>query len=454
MDAEIQFGDVEEERPRMMRRPDENRHYAVSTCGAPREAELRVYVDLDAMLEMESHAVSNTNVELGGVLLGGQYVDHDGRAFVIVSDCLRADHYEATKGSFKFTHDTWSDISRRLEEYPNDLRMVGWYHTHPDWGVFLSGMDIFICENFFNKPLDLALVIDPCRGDRGWFQWASQHRRGPQRMGGFYLTSSRFREEELEHWARMLEGSVEMPLATRSGSQMSGGYGAPVVNVVQDRSSQWTQVAVLGSLALQTMLVALLAWGVIARSDGVDGKVAQKLKEQEIALNEKRETLDHIAARLSDTDENFVKSYEDTELERRSLKTALDTASRFQRAQNTELEKLQEEIGEWKKYEKKVTDEHEVLKKENLELKARNKELTAALNEKPGSLPAWFDLKSPWLWTIIGITVVAVVCGVLIFRSPRPVDDESAENEDLSSSPRGNSPTSPSKEMPDETNTR
>jgi proteasome lid subunit RPN8/RPN11 len=41
--------------------------------------------------------------------------------------------------------------------------MVGWYHTHPDWGVFLSSMDMFICDNFFNK-LDVAYVIDPWRG--------------------------------------------------------------------------------------------------------------------------------------------------------------------------------------------------------------------------------------------------------------------------------------------------
>src|SRR5687768_15044237 len=133
MDSEIEFGDVEEERPRTMRRPDEDRHFSVANCGAPRDSDLRIYVDLDAMVDMENHAQTNTSVELGGVLLGGQYVDSENRPFVIVSDCLRADHFEATKGSFKFTHETWSDIQRRLEEYPEDLRMVGWYHTHPDW---------------------------------------------------------------------------------------------------------------------------------------------------------------------------------------------------------------------------------------------------------------------------------------------------------------------------------
>src|SRR5262245_25919176 len=100
---------------------------------------------------MEDHAQSDTTVELGGVLLGGVHEDEDGKPFVVVTDSLRAQHYESTKGSFKFTHDTWSQITREREEFPAELQMVGWYHTHPDWGVFLSGMDMFICDNFFNR---------------------------------------------------------------------------------------------------------------------------------------------------------------------------------------------------------------------------------------------------------------------------------------------------------------
>ena len=167
MDDGIQFGEVEEVSREKRLRPDQNKHYAIVEYESPREGELPVFVDLDTMRDMESHAVTDTSVELGGVLLGGQYEDEDGNPFVLVSDSLRAEHYEATKGSFKFTHETWTTISRQRDEFPDDLQMVGWYHTHPDWGVFLSGMDMFICDNFFNRELDVALVIDPCRGDRG-----------------------------------------------------------------------------------------------------------------------------------------------------------------------------------------------------------------------------------------------------------------------------------------------
>ena len=151
MNDEIQFGEVEEASPQKTLRPDRNKHFAVAPIGTPADGELPIYLDLDVAHDMEVHAQSDKTVELGGVLLGAQCTDDDGKPFVLITDSLRAAHYESTKGSFKFTHDTWSAISRERDEFPADLQMVGWYHTHPDWGVFLSGMDMFICDNFFNK---------------------------------------------------------------------------------------------------------------------------------------------------------------------------------------------------------------------------------------------------------------------------------------------------------------
>ena len=57
--------------------------------------DLAIFVDLDVQRDMEAHALSNTRVELGGVLLGRQFIDHAGKPFVVISDCLRATHFEA-----------------------------------------------------------------------------------------------------------------------------------------------------------------------------------------------------------------------------------------------------------------------------------------------------------------------------------------------------------------------
>src|SRR5207244_1370502 len=50
-------------------------------------------------------------------------------------------------------------------------RIVGWYHSHPDFGIFLSDRDCFIHENFFSGPGQVAYVFDPVRDLEGMFAW-------------------------------------------------------------------------------------------------------------------------------------------------------------------------------------------------------------------------------------------------------------------------------------------
>ena len=245
MDSDIQFGQVEHSEPLRGVRPDRDRHYSVIECGDVADTDLPIFVDMDVLRDMEAHARENTRVELGGVMLGQQHNDEYGNPFVIVTDSLRAKHYEATKGSFKFTHETWSQITRDRNEYRDDLEMVGWYHTHPGWGVFLSGMDLFICNNFFNRPLDVALVIDPCAGDRGWFQWADAATR---QTSGFFLMTNRHRQNELNYFADMFGRNGHQAPDPRyrqtSFSDFNSNEGDSMVNVIDNRRPLFEMVIV------------------------------------------------------------------------------------------------------------------------------------------------------------------------------------------------------------------
>ncbi len=66
-------------------------------------------------------------------------------------------------------------ISRRRASYP-DKKTVGWYHSHPGLGVFLSGHDLFIQRGFFGDQLwYIALVVDPISKEQGVFAWDGNH---------------------------------------------------------------------------------------------------------------------------------------------------------------------------------------------------------------------------------------------------------------------------------------
>ena len=72
--------------------------------------------------------------------------------------------------------------------------------------AFLSEMDRVICEHFFGRPGDVALVIDPCQRQRGFFQWAAETPDRTKRTRGFYVFASRHRELELMSFAAYVEG--------------------------------------------------------------------------------------------------------------------------------------------------------------------------------------------------------------------------------------------------------
>lgn len=259
MSSDIQFGELEQSEPQRAIRPDQDAHFATSAIGRVGDDELLIFVDLDVMRDMEAHAKSNTRVELGGVMLGQQQVDDQGRPFVVITECLRAEHYEATSVNFKFTHETWSQITRQRSGFRPDLAMVGWYHTHPGLTVFLSGMDLFICNNFFNRPLDVALVIDPCGQDRGWFQWTDDDSPVTHRTGGFVLTTSRLRQGELDQFSRIYNKEPMMNLDPRySGVEMAGNT-QPLVHLMDTRKPIH-ELAIIGMLVIQFLLFCVLAW--------------------------------------------------------------------------------------------------------------------------------------------------------------------------------------------------
>jgi proteasome lid subunit RPN8/RPN11 len=342
MDPEIHFGDIEQAPPQTQLRPDRNRHFVVVGVYQPNETDLPIFVDLDAMREMEEHAQSDTRVELGGVLLGGQLLDEQGQPFLLVTDTLRARHYESTKGSFKFTHDTWQQITRERDQFPTELQMVGWYHTHPDWGVFLSGLDMFICENFFNKPLDVALVIDPCRQDRGFFQWTPGESRQTHRTDGFYLMASRFRAAELEDYAAYLEAKMTMTQDQRRALQSNI---PSVFNVVPQASLPQT-IAVLGMLSLQFCFLMLLSWrlllpaggGLEERSDAVAIKASidrmAEGRQREADIDAKLQVLDMVVRQGSNAPEGVLKSLS----QERALTEELRASLRGQQSLARELE--------------------------------------------------------------------------------------------------------------------
>jgi proteasome lid subunit RPN8/RPN11 len=119
----------------------------------------------DAVIE---HVFSSPGHEVGGVLVG-RIVAADRET--VVSGAIAALEATSERASVTFTHDAWSTVHATLErEFPGQA-IVGWYHSHPGFGIFLSDHDTFIQTNFFSNEGQIAHVVDPQAGTEGLFGW-------------------------------------------------------------------------------------------------------------------------------------------------------------------------------------------------------------------------------------------------------------------------------------------
>lgn len=130
----------------------------------------RLLVSAEAFAAMQQHGLMDISRECGGVMVG-QKLEGEKGPVVLVEAVIPALYAEGHHGSVTFTHETWEQINQEKDQNYEDLRIVGWYHTHPGFGIFLSDYDEFIQKNFFDLPWQVAFVLDPRSGDTGAFGW-------------------------------------------------------------------------------------------------------------------------------------------------------------------------------------------------------------------------------------------------------------------------------------------
>jgi proteasome lid subunit RPN8/RPN11 len=138
-----------------------------------------ILINEPAFRAAQAHARSDLSREVAGMLVGPRPEKQpDGRYVVHVTDVIVARHTRMQGASVTYTPESWRYVTDVLHErYPDEAALiVGWYHTHPGFGIFLSGMDLFIHQHFFTQKWHVALVLDPLAQRSGFFCWDRQQK--------------------------------------------------------------------------------------------------------------------------------------------------------------------------------------------------------------------------------------------------------------------------------------
>jgi proteasome lid subunit RPN8/RPN11 len=125
-----------------------------------------VVMEAEVARKIRQHSRSSMKAEVCGVLIGGNDQER-----TMIEACIPGVNAAQGGAHVTFTQDTWEHIYKiKDQQFPDD-KIVGWYHSHPGFGVFLSEHDLFIQENFFSSPQQVAWVYDPHTDEEGCFGW-------------------------------------------------------------------------------------------------------------------------------------------------------------------------------------------------------------------------------------------------------------------------------------------
>jgi len=132
--------------------------------------------NLDAFLQAENlnpiQEKDDQIPEIGGILLGRPFLIKKQNTYkVLVDEFVPIDPEYNDRYQLQFSAQSMArDLGNIQEKFP-DLMLVGWFHTHPGHGLFLSRPDLRIHDSFFKESYQFAMEIDSMspRLDTGFF---------------------------------------------------------------------------------------------------------------------------------------------------------------------------------------------------------------------------------------------------------------------------------------------
>jgi proteasome lid subunit RPN8/RPN11 len=168
--------------------------------GAYGEPAVSIFVTQKAFARFSAHSSTDLANEVGGWLLGKCRVDKkSGEQFIVIDTILPAQHTQQGSAFLTFTQESQVALLNHLHENYANKDLVGWFHTHPRMGVFLSSYDTWLHDNFFPEPWQVALVIEPFSKSGGFFIRQMDGQLDPRHYYGFFeLTNDKNRS--VVHW--------------------------------------------------------------------------------------------------------------------------------------------------------------------------------------------------------------------------------------------------------------
>jgi proteasome lid subunit RPN8/RPN11 len=141
---------------------------------------MSVFVEREAVSKLIQHLSHDPYNETGGVVVCQAYFCPKSKKYYTeIVASIAAPYTVGNRVHFQFTPECWQAIfSTQKQDFPGTT-IVGWYHSHPGHGIFLSGTDLNTQRLSFKQIWQIAVVYDPLRKEIGFFYGAEGKRIEP-----------------------------------------------------------------------------------------------------------------------------------------------------------------------------------------------------------------------------------------------------------------------------------
>jgi proteasome lid subunit RPN8/RPN11 len=204
--------------------------------------EFRVFLLPEVFDQVVKRGAGAQGVEVGGVLVG-QVLQDDAGPYLIVEATVDAAHSLESHAGLTFTHATWDHIHKEMDRLHPQKKVVGWYHTHPGFGIFLSDQDVFIHKSFFDQPFHVALVYDPTSREHGIFGWRDG---APWRLRRYFVGADACSWDGPREAPSRKEGPADPESKSREGAPAA----APARAEDEERGWGWAGWVLVGLLGV------------------------------------------------------------------------------------------------------------------------------------------------------------------------------------------------------------
>ena len=283
--------------------------------------------------QTEAFTAPRGKLEMGGLLLG--HVNQEGENVAVCG--FFPQQTEANSGYCEF-NGMYTAIaaaacdhanqSLKLEDVPL-LRIIGWIHTHPDIGIFLSGIDVNTFRTLRDQCQErrlMAVVVDPLRKEHGVFVTEGNSSSYEQAKGVHNLSP------ELEARYHHLIDRLREVQATREEGFLPcimPGHLRGVRNAMGDRDdieSEWKK----GLFELKKNVNSLQSTIDVLKKDIYDGQAKNSKLEREITILQRANNI------LKDTSLNEIKKLQNVVSEIKNLHQNLrEMDTRMQKMETT-----------------------------------------------------------------------------------------------------------------------